>query len=72
MNIRREIMIKTAIKSQDDTVIVFDRKGEQVPEYQGRYEAVRESILRDAPSDTVFAHGFTAAAEPRKVSREDW
>jgi hypothetical protein len=72
MNTRRETMIKTVIKSQDDMVIVFDRKGEQVPEYQGRYQTVRESILKDAPSDAVFAHGFTEAAGLRKVSREAW
>jgi hypothetical protein len=65
-------MIKTVIKSQDDMVMVFDGKGEQVPEYQGRYEAVKESILKDAPSDAVFTHGFTAAAELRKVPREAW
>ncbi len=65
-------MIKTVIKSQNDMVIVFDKKGEQVPEYQGRYGVVRESILEDAPPDTVFANGFTEAAELRKVSREAW
>lgn len=65
-------MIKTVIKSQDDMVTVFDGKGEQVPEYQGRYQTVRETILKDAPSDAVFAHGFTKAAELRKVPREAW
>jgi len=65
-------MIKTVIKWPNDMVIVFDKKGEQVPEYQGRYGVVRESILKDAPLDTVFANGFTEATELRKVSREAW
>ena len=65
-------MIKTAIRFQSNMVVVFDEEGEQVPEYQGSYEKVRGSILKNAPTYTVFAHGFTEDGELRKVSREKW
>lgn len=65
-------MLKTVIRTQNNMVMVFDEKGEQVPGYQGLYEAVRGLILNDAPVRAVFAHGFTAGAELRTVSRENW
>ena len=70
-------MIKSVIRFQNNMVqnnmvIVFDKKGEQILKYQGQYEEVKESILRDAPPDTVFAHGFTELAELQKVTREEW
>ncbi|GAI18326.1 unnamed protein product, partial [marine sediment metagenome] len=51
---------------------VFDKEGEQIPKYQGQYEEIKESILKDAPPDTIFAHGFTDAGELLKVPREEW
>jgi len=36
--IRRKIVIKTVIRFQDDMVMVFDKEGEQIPKYQGKYE----------------------------------
>ena len=65
-------VIKTVIRCQNDMVMVFDEEGEQIPEYQGQYEEVKGSILKDAPPDAIFAHGFTDAGELRKVSREEW
>ncbi len=66
-------MIKSVYKWQDGIVMVFDKKGEQIPEYQGQYEDVKESILKDAPPDAVFSHGFWDEAELLKVvSREEW
>ena len=65
-------MIKTVIKSQSDMVLVFDEEGEQIPEYQGSYEEVKENILRDAPSTAVFTHWFNHADEPRSIFKEDW
>jgi len=53
-------------------VMVFDRRGRQIPDYQGQYQKVKENILRDAPPDAVFAHGFTTAGKPREISREEW
>lgn len=44
-------MIKTVIKGADGMVMVFDERGEQIPQYQGRYDEVKESILRAALSE---------------------
>ena len=65
-------MIKTVIRCPNNMVMVFDKRGEQIPKYQGQYEKVKESILRDAPPDTIFALGFTDAGELREVPREEW
>ena len=65
-------MIKSAIKFQNNMVMVFDKEGEQISKYQGQYEDVKRSILRDAQSGAVFAHGFSDAGELRKVPREKW
>ena len=64
-------MIKTVIRFRN-LVMVFDEESEQIPEYQGTYEIVRESILRDAPPDATFAHGFTDEGKLLKVPREEW
>ena len=65
-------MIKTAIRLKNDMVMVFDESGEEIPEYQGQYEDVKESILKDAPADAVFAHGFTNSGKLQEVAREEW
>lgn len=65
-------MIKTVIRFQNNMVMVFDKRGEQIPRYQGQYEKVKGSILGDAQPDTVFALGFTDAGELLKVPREEW
>jgi len=65
-------MIKTAIRFRNNMVMVFDKRGEQIPRYQGQYEKVKESILKGTLPDTVFALGFTDAGELREVSREEW
>ena len=65
-------MIQMVICFQNDMVMVFDTAGEQIPEYQGQNEDVREGILRDAPPDAVFARWFGDAAEPQIVSRGEW
>jgi len=50
----RAAMIKTVIRSRNNMVMVFDNKGEQIPEYQGYYEDVKEKILADAPEGYSF------------------
>lgn len=65
-------MIKTAIRLQNNMVMVFNKRGKQIPRYQSHYEEVKKSILKNAPSDAVFAHGFTELGELREVSREKW
>ena len=68
----RNKMIKTVIRLQNDAVMVFDADGEQIPEYQGQYEGVKASILRDALPDAVFTHWFNHDTAPEIVSREGW
>ncbi len=65
-------MIKTAFRFQGNTVVVFDDGGKQIPKYQGRYEEVRESILKDAPLDAVFSHWFDYENKFKVVLREEW
>lgn len=66
------MMIKAVIRLQNDVVMVFNAEGEQVPEYQGQYEEVKESILRDAPPEAIFARWFNYDTEQETVSREEW
>ena len=65
-------MIKTVIRSNENMVIVFDEEGEQMPAYQGRYDEVREKILKDAAPETrffIFPHKGT---ELKVVLKEEW
>ena len=65
-------MIKTVIKTEDNMVMVFDDKGEQMPGYQGHYEDVKDKIMVDAQAGTVFNHWFGTSYELKTVSRESW
>jgi len=65
-------MIKSVIKCPNNMVIVFDKEGEQIPEYQGQYEEVKERILKDAPPQAVFGHWLNCETDIRTVSREEW
>jgi hypothetical protein len=65
-------LIKTVIRIRNDMVMVFDERGEQLPEYQGHYQEVRGKILADAPTGSVFNHWFGYSPEPQKVNGEDW
>jgi len=65
-------MIKTIIRCPNNMVMVFDKKGEQIPEYQGQYREVKESILKDAPLNAVFGYLFDSEPELRKIPREEW
>ena len=65
-------VINSVIKTQSGMVLVFDDKGEQIPEYQGRYEKVRLRILKDAPPSAVFSHAFDCESDLKTVLREEW
>ena len=65
-------MIKTAIKCPNGMVMVFDEEGEQVPEYQDQYQEVKESILKNAPTDAIFGYFPNYEAELRVVPRDEW
>ena len=65
-------MIKSVIRCPNDMVLVFDQDEEQIPEYQGRYQEVRELILKDAPPETVFGHWRDYAGDITTIPREEW
>lgn len=65
-------MIKTVIRTSNDMVIVFDERGEQIPEYQGPYEEVKDKILRDASPDAIFGHRINSRGETHLRIREKW
>ena len=65
-------MIRTVIRIGNNMVIVFDDKGEQMPEYQGWYEDVRDIILSDAQDGTAFNHWFGLSLQPEVVAEENW
>ena len=67
----KAMAIKNVIRA-GNLVLIFDEAGEQVTEYQGRYEDVKENILKDAPSDAIFAHWFKRDTEPETVLKEEW
>lgn len=65
-------MIKTAIWWANGMVIVFDEKGNQLPEYQGKIGDVRDKILADAPADAVLCVGDWQTGETARVNRQIW
>ena len=65
-------MIKTVIRLRNDMVLVLNEHGEQMPEYQGYYENVKNRILADAPTGSVFNHWFGYENEPDVVSEKVW
>ena len=69
---REAAMIKTVIRLQNDMVFVFDENGEQVPQYQGRYEDVRGNVLRDAPTGTAFNHWLCHPVKTKTMAKERW
>jgi hypothetical protein len=65
-------MVKTIIRTDDGMVMVFDERGEQVPEYQGNYDDVREKVLARASGESGFYHWFGASERPQNVPAERW
>jgi hypothetical protein len=52
--------------------MVFDETGEQMSEYQGRYDDVREKILENASRWAKFYHWFGVSSQPEAVPAERW
>ena len=67
-------MIRLVIRCPNDMVAVFDEKGEQVPEYQGHYDEVKQKILADAPGDCIFeSYLYPKAVSPiMPIDRKYW
>jgi hypothetical protein len=53
-------------------VIVFDENDEQIPDYQGQYQEVKERILEDAPPEAVFGYWFDFSTDIKTVPRDKW
>ncbi len=70
--VKESDMIKSVVRCPNNMVVVFDEDDEQVPEYQGIYEEVKERVLRDAPPETLFGLWFDYETDIRTVSREEW
>ena len=64
-------MIDYVVKFPNGIVIVFDEKGEQIPEYQGRYEEFRDKILADAPPSARFFRAVWMVSGDA-IPREEW
>ena len=65
-------MIKTVIRCPNNMVMVFDDRGEQIPEYQGQYGEVKVGILKDVPPTAVFGYLFDSGPELREVPKGEW
>jgi hypothetical protein len=65
-------MIQKIIRLKNDMVMVFDEEGEQMPEYQGPYDDVRDRIMADAPGGAVFNHWFGYSFKSEKVAPKSW
>lgn len=64
-------MIDHVIRFSNGMVMVFDEKGEQLPEYQGRYEEVKDKILADAPQSARFFRAVWMVSGG-EIPREEW
>ena len=64
-------MISEVIRLGTRIVIVLDEKGEQIPEYLGKYEDVRKRILAHAPKSAKFFHGIWFITR-NPIPRKDW
>ncbi len=61
-------MIKTIIRIENDMVMVFDENGEEIPEYQGNYDYVKDRIMAEADEQSVFNHWLGNWQKPRAVT----
>ena len=64
-------MIDHVIKFSNGMLMVFDENGKQIPEYEGRYEEVRDKILADAPESARFFRAVWMVSGDA-IPREEW
>ncbi len=65
-------MIQKIIRLKNDMVMVFDEEGEQMPEYQGPYDDVRDRIMADAPAGARFNHWFGYSFKSEEIAPKSW
>jgi len=56
---------------ENPLVMVFDKKGEQIPVYQGRYEDVKAKILAHAPKSAKFFRAVWMVSGG-EIPRKEW
>jgi len=64
--------ISVVAKWSNGMVMVFDNKGEQIPDYQGVYEDVKDKILADVSDDVIFQEGNWNQGIIYNTSRENF
>lgn len=52
--------------------MVFDENGKEMPRYQGYYSEVKDKIIEDAQSGSIFNHWFGYSLKPVAVGPERW
>lgn len=67
-----ETMLMRVIKWDDGNVVAFDERGQKIKELNGRYEEVRERVLRDASPETKFFKGLSRFGVTEPIKREEW
>lgn len=60
------------IKWDDGNVVAFDERGQRISGLNGRYEEVRERVLRDATAETKFFKGMARYGVTEPIQREEW
>lgn len=65
-------MIASIVKCPNNMVMVFNEKGEQIPEHQGDYLEVKERILKEAPLSAAFSYLSDYKPEFQAVPRDEW
>ena len=55
-------------------VVAFDKNGDEIPEFTGKYWDVQVKILARAPKDAKFFHSHWGlrGLVKQEVSREEW
>lgn len=65
-------MLMRVIKWDDGNVVAFDERGQKIAELTGRYDEVRERVLRDATPETKFLKGLARFGVTEPLKREEW
>ena len=64
-------MLDHVIKFSNGMVMAFDEKGKQLPEYQGKYEEVKDKVLAEATPRTRFFRAVWMVSSD-EIPKEEW
>ena len=65
-------MLMRVIKWDDGNVVAFDERGQKIEPLNGKYEDVRDRVLRDATAETRFFKGLSRYGVTEPIKREEW